>query len=300
MKSKFLVLPVLIILSSCNGKQNEEIVSGRFEAEEVIISAEYSGKITELMTEEGVVVEQGDILAVTDSLQLSLQRKRLLATIEAIRAKKADMSKQVSAINQQITYLEGEKERANRLVLTNAGNSKTVDDLNSRIITLERQKEAQISTIEKANNSADKEVESLLIQVAQTEDLIKKCVIRAPSQGSILVKYVNKGEMAVQGKPMFKLADLKKVTLRAYLNAIQISKIKLGDSVKVTTGFDKESTREYKGKIIWISGEAEFTPKSIQTSDERSNLVYAVKVSVINDDYIKIGMYGDLILNGGN
>jgi HlyD family secretion protein len=184
--------------------------------------------------------------------------------------------------------------------MSNAGNAKTVDDLDSQILTLKKQRDAQISTLDKGNLAADREIESLKIQIAQTDDMLSKSLVKAPSDGNILVKYASKGEISMPGKPLFKMADMESMTLRAYISAKQLTFIKIGDTLEIVTGFDSQTIKSYEGVVVWVSGEAEFTPKNIQTKEERSNLVYAVKIAVKNDGYIKIGMYGDVKLKGGN
>lgn len=300
MKLKFILPVVIILTASCKGDKGDVVASGRFEADETVISSELSGKITEMWAEEGTRVTAGDSLALTDTMQLYLQKKRLITTIESLNARRVDVSKQISSLNQQISHLILEKERAQRLLMSNAGNAKTVDDLNSQILTLKKQRDAQISTLDKGNLAADREIESLKIQIAQTDDMLSKSLVKAPSDGNILVKYASKGEISMPGKPLFKMADMESMTLRAYISAKQLTSIKIGDTLEIVTGFDSQTTKSYEGVVVWVSGEAEFTPKNIQTKEERSNLVYAVKIAVKNDGYIKIGMYGDVKLKGGN
>ncbi|MDO9680712.1 MAG: efflux RND transporter periplasmic adaptor subunit [Bacteroidales bacterium] len=300
MKLKFILPMVILLTASCKGDNGDTEASGRFEADEIVISSELSGKIVQMWAHEGSTVKAGESIALIDTVQLYLQKQRLLAAIESIKARKVDVSKQISALNQQIDHLTSERERAQRLLLSNAGNAKTVDDLDSQILTLKKQREAQLSTLEKGNSAADREVESLKIQIAQTEDMLSKSLIKSPSDGNILVKYASKGEISMPGKPLFKMADMESMTLRAYIGANQLSIIKVGDTVEIVTGFDNQTLKSYEGVVEWVSGEAEFTPKSIQTKEERSNLVYAVKIAVKNDGYLKIGMYGDVKLKGGN
>lgn len=299
MKMKFILPVAILLISSCKGDKGD-VVSGRFEADETVISSELSGKIVEMWAEEGTRVREGDNLALIDTTQLYLQRQKLIAAIESLNARKVDVSKQISALDQQISHLIFERERAQRLLESNAGNAKTVDDLDSQILTLKKQKDAQISTLDKGNLAADREIESLKIQIAQTDDMLSKSLVKAPSDGDILVKYASKGEISMPGKPLFKMAEMENMTLKAYINAKQLTFIRTGDTVEIATGFDSETIRNYPGIVGWVSGEAEFTPKNIQTNEERSNLVYAVKIAVKNDGYIKIGMYGDVKFKGGN
>lgn len=300
MKRFFVILILLPALFACKDSKGEYDASGRFEATELIISSEANGKVMELWAEEGDRIESGSVLGYIDTIQLSLQKRRLLVGNQAVRARRADVSKQIAVLKQQITNLEVERERAQKLVKADAGNRKTLEDIEAQIHTLQRQIEAQRSALESGNLSADKEGAAIEIQVAQTEDLIRKSLIVAPISGIISVKYVNRGEFRGVGQPLLKLADLDNLILRAYVSAKDLSGIKVGDEAAVFTGFDDETKKEYAGVVSWISQEAEFTPKNIQSREQRSNLVYAVKISVKNDGYIKMGMYGDVKFKKSN
>jgi hypothetical protein len=283
------------VISGCGGKSGQIEATGKFEATEIIVSAEATGKIMEISVKEGMNLTAGDMVGYIDTLQLYLQKERLLAGSDAVRARRADVGKQIAVLEQQISNLNVELERAKRLVASNAGNTKTVDDIESQINTLNRQIEAQRSVLERGNLSADKESHGIELQVAQTEDMIRKSRIVSPITGTILAKYAEPGEFTAIGRPLFKIADLENMILRAYFTYDQMSGLKLGDEVQVSTSTGKSEGAVYKGVISWISEEAEFTPKTIQTKDERTNLVYAVKISVKNDGYLKIGMYGDVM-----
>ncbi|MHC1779996.1 MAG: HlyD family secretion protein [Bacteroidales bacterium] len=293
MKKWYFIL-LLSAITGCRDGNGKYDATGRFEATELIVSAEATGKVMQLDIEEGIKVDSGEILGYIDTAQLNFQKRRLLESNLAVKARRSDVSKQIAVLKQQIKNLEKEKVRAESLVNSNAGNRKALDDVNAQIFTLEKQIDAQQSLLEKGNLSADKEGAAIEIQIAQTEDLIKKSIISAPISGTIMVKYANRGEFKATGQPLFKIAHLDNITLRAYVTNESVQNIKTGDSVKVFTGFDQASTRSYGGIIRWISEEAEFTPKNIQSRDQRSNLVYAVKIDVGNDGYIKTGMYGDV------
>lgn len=286
-----LLIPAIIGCREGNGKYD---ATGRFEATEIIVSAEANGKVMSLKIEEGCKVDSGASLGYIDTAQLHFQKRRLLEGNLAVKARRADVSKQIAVLNQQIKNLEIEKVRAEKLIRSNAGNKKSLDDIKAQISTFEKQVEAQKSLLEKGNLSADKEGAAIEVQVSQTEDLIKKSIITAPISGTVMVKYTNKGEFRVIGQPLCKIADLNNILLRAYVTNEYLQRVKIGDSVEVFTGFDAGSSRSYKGTIRWISDEAEFTPKNIQSRDQRSNLVYAVKIAIVNDGFIKIGMYGDV------
>ncbi|PKO99467.1 MAG: hypothetical protein CVU13_05165 [Bacteroidetes bacterium HGW-Bacteroidetes-8] len=289
----FVILILLPAILACRDSKGEYDASGRFEATELIVSSEATGRVMELWAEEGTKVDSGSVLGYIDTIQLSFQKRRLLVSNQAVRARRADVSKQIAVLKQQITNLEVERERAQKLVRADAGNRKNLEDIEAQISTLQRQIDAQRSALESGNLSADKEGAAIEIQIAQTEDLIRKSMIIAPISGTISVKYANQGEFRGVGQPLLKMADLDNLILRAYVSAKVLSEIKVGDEASIFTGFDEETKKEYAGVVSWISQEAEFTPKNIQTPDQRSNLVYAVKIAVKNDGYIKTGMYGD-------
>lgn len=291
------VLFVAITLFGCKNRDVDPDASGRFEATEVVVSSEATGKITAFSALEGMLVAKTQVLGSIDTAQLHFQKMRLLAGNQAVRARRANVSEQLAAIKQQIKNLEIERSRAEALAQANVGNTKTIDDINANIKTLEKEYEARKSALEKGNLSTDKEGAAIELQVAQTEDLIKKSIIKAPIAGTIMVTYAKEGEFRATGQPLFRIANLDTVFLRAYVSNIVVNQLKIGGLATVYTGFSSENTKEYLGKIVWISQEAEFTPKNIQNRDERSNLVYAVKIEVANDGYIKPGMYGDVKFN---
>ncbi|MDD2584794.1 MAG: efflux RND transporter periplasmic adaptor subunit [Bacteroidales bacterium] len=296
-KNSFLFLLVATILFGCNTSNIGPHASGRFEATEVVVSSEATGKVKEFNAVEGMLVAKGQVLGCIDTVQLHFQKMRLLTGNQAVRARRANVSEQLAAIKQQIKNLEIERSRAEALAQANVGNTKTIDDINAKIKTLEKEYEARKSALEKGNLSTDKEGAAIELQVAQTEDLIKKSIIRAPIDGTIMVTYAKEGEFRATGQPLFRIANLETVFLRAYVSNVIVNELKVGEQAIVYTGFNSENTKEYSGKIVWISQEAEFTPKNIQNRDHRSNLVYAIKLEIANDGYIKPGMYGDVKFN---
>lgn len=205
-----------------------------------------------------------------------------------------DINKQIAATREQISKAEYEKKRTENLLKENAATQKQIDDIDSQIAVLQKQLEAQISTLQRGNASVTEESSAYEIQVAQLEDQLNKCRISSPINGTVLAKYAETGELAISGKPLFKVADIQNMFLRAYITADQLSQLKLGDKVKVFSDLGDDDRREYEGVITWISDKSEFTPKTIQTRDERANLVYAIKIAVKNDGYLKIGMYGEI------
>ena len=291
---KYTVLSFGVVLSmtSCGKSASEMDASGTFESTEIIVSSEANGKIMRFDIQEGQNLVAGQTLGYIDTVQLYLRKKQLQANIQASQSRKPDVSAQMAALQQQIATARTEKKRVENLVKANAANQKQLDDINAQIALLQKQLKAQRLTLESSSKGIGEESGALQIQVAQTEDQLRKSYITSPIKGSVLVKYAETGELAAQGKALFKVADMENMFLRAYITADQLAQLKIGASVNVVAEFGAEKTREYKGQVVWISSKSEFTPKTIQTKDERANLVYAVKVLVKNDGYLKIGMYG--------
>lgn len=282
------------LFSACGNGEGEYDATGTFEATEVIVSSEASGKLMEFNVTEGQLLEPGVEVGYVDTVQLYLRKLQLQANTTAVKSRRQDVNKQIAAIKQQIATQQREKERFENLVKNNAANQKQVDDINAQIAFLQKQLAAQTSTLENSNASVTGESSALEIQIAQLKDQLQKCHISSPIQGTVLSKYAEQGELAVPGKALFKVADIGNLFLRAYITSDQLSKIKIGQKVKVFADFGNKNVKEYPGTVSWISNKSEFTPKSIQTKDERANLVYAVKIAVKNNGDIKIGMYGEV------
>ncbi len=292
---KLLLIIVPFIIVSCSGRDEQFDAAGTFEATEVIVSSEANGTITELSFDEGMDIAANTIIGYIDSIQLYLKKMQLLSNVSAVGKRRLDVGKQIAALEEQIATQKYELSRMERLLDAGAGNQKQVDDINSSITVLTRQLDAQKSSLENSNASLTDEQKALEIQVAQIDDQLRKCRITSPVTGTVLSKYAEEGEFAATGKALFKVANLEVMTLRAYITATQLTELKLGQNVRVFSDFGENGSREYSGSVAWISDKSEFTPKTIQTKDERANLVYAIKVSVVNDGYLKIGMYGDII-----
>ena len=294
-----IIIASLVFLYSC-GKSNEQYdASGTFEATEIMVSSEASGKILQFGAQEGELLQPGNEIVLIDTLQLFLKKQQLLSSINALQSRRPEVNKQIAAVQQQIATAKTEKQRAENLVKANAANQKMLDDINAQIVVLEKQLAAQKSTLDISNRGISDDVATMEIQVAQLDDQLLKCRIASPINGTLLVKYAQVGELAMPGKALFKVADMESMILRAYITSDQLTQLKIGQTVKVFADFG-EGTREYSGTISWVSGKAEFTPKTIQTKDERANLVYAVKIAVKNDGYLKIGMYGQVKLTMDN
>lgn len=288
-------LGTFMFLLSCNRNKFEHDASGTFEATEVIVSSEANGKLESFQLTEGDQLAKGQYVGYVDSIQLYLKKRQLLATNKAIQVKRPDISVQVSSIKEQIAKAEFEKRRIQRLLADNAATQKQLDDANSQIEVLKKSLNAQVNSLSTSVNSLNEESNTNTVQVSQIEDQLKKCKIINPIQGTVLNKFVEEKEVVTQGKALYKIADTKNLFLRAYIVSEQLEKIKIGQKVKVFINISENKQKSYPGTITWISDKAEFTPKTIQTQDERQNLVYAVKIAVTNTDgIIKIGMYGDV------
>ena len=279
---------------SCGGKDGEYDASGTFEATEIIVSSEANGKILSLDIIEGQQLEAGAPVGTIDSTQLYLKKRQLLTSVRGVEVRRPEYNKQIAATQQQIATQISEKARIERLVKAEAANQKQLDDINSSISVLQKQLEAQKSSLTTTTSGMSEDAAALMIQVDQLNDQLSKCRILSPIKGTVLVKYAEAGELTGSGKPLFKVADIENMILRAYITSDIITKLKLNQEVKVFADFGEKEMREYPGTIVWISDKAEFTPKTIQTKKERANLVYAVKIAVKNDGYIKIGMYGEV------
>lgn len=282
------------LLSSCRNGNGDYDASGIFETTEITVSARGTGELTSLDVEEGMTVEAGQPVGYIDTVQLHLKKEELMASLQATDSRRYNISQQIASLKQEITTQKNEQIRFRNLVEDKAANSKQLDDINARIAVLEKQLAAQTETLENSNRGVSGQVRMLEAQIAQVEDMIRKCAVTSPVDGTVLTKYAEQGEMAAQGRSLFKVGDLTDMYLRAYITADQLTELKIGQEVKVYADEGKTGRREYRGTVSWISDKAEFTPKTIQTRDERANLVYAVKIAVTNDGYIKRGMYGEI------
>ncbi len=282
----------LIILSSCGEEERLTDASGVFEATEIIVSAEANGKILAFDIQEGDNLKKDQIVGLVDSTQLHFNKLQLAATKITVQSNRPDIRVQIEATEREIARQEHEKKRIEKLLAGDVATQKQMDDINAQILILKARMKSQKSSLSKSVNAVDAQGKTIDVQIAQIEDLIEKCKIKSPIDGTVLVKYAEQGEMAGTGKALFKIADVDNMFLHAYVTADQLARIKVGQEVKVLAEFGETENREYKGKITWISSKSEFTPKTIQTQDERANLVYALKIAVKNDSYLKIGMYG--------
>lgn len=299
MKSAFLFYIGLgiMLFSACSNKDDDYDASGSFEATEVIVSSEVNGRIERLTIIEGQHLEKGEQVGLIDSTQLYLQKMNLLSNAEGVRAKRPDILAQTASIKEQIITLEKERNRTTNLIKANASTQKALDDINGQIDVLQKQLSALESELRKSSQNITAQASAIDSQVEQIEDKLQKSVISSPITGNVLNKYAEEGELANMGTPLFKIADIDNMILRVYVTNDQLSDIKLNDKIDVfvdKTDQDNQNRKMYEGVVTWISDKSEFTPKSIQTKNERANLVYAMKVLVKNDGYLKVGMYGEV------
>lgn len=292
---KVIYIAMALLAISCT-KEAEFDAQGTFEATEVVVSSEATGRILNFDIEEGMAIAANQAVGTIDSLQLHLQRKQLVAQQSALLASRPDVKKQVAALREQIAKQKTELRRVDNMLRDGAATQKQKDDIKAQIKILEGQLEAQLSTLDKNTSTINGNSVVLEAQIAALDDRISKCRIISPVGGTVLVKYAEAGELASAGKPLMKIADLKNIYLRAYFTSDQLANVKLGDEVKVIADFGGTERYDYTGRVAWISSESEFTPKTIQTKDSRANLVYAVKIAVENDGRLKIGLAGEVVL----
>lgn len=294
MKTSAITTSIALILCSCTDKQQPYDASGVFEATEIIVSAEANGTIKAFDITEGQLLQAGQTIGHVDSVQLFLQKKQVEAQIGAVLSRKPDINVQIAALQAQLRQAEHEQRRIASMVKADAATSKQLDDANAQVAILKKQITAQQSALGTTSTSLSREASPLELQIAQLEDQLAKTTIVNPINGTVLVKYAEPYEMAAIGKALYKIADLSSITLRAYITGDQFAQVKLNQGVTVLVDDAEGKYKTYKGIIEWISDKAEFTPKTIQTRDERANLVYATKIKVENDGYLKIGMYGEV------
>lgn len=276
---------------SCAEREREFDACGQIEVTEVIVSAENSGKITDFAIEEGDLLKNGQNVGTIDSVQTYLKMEELIRRREEAETKLVDIKTQLSAKEANLDKLEQDYKRYSTLAAKDAGTQKQVDDAASQLAVARNELKAQKQTYEKNNSSINETMKIYDVQIAQQADQLAKCRIISPVDGTVLTKYAEQGEMVTTGKPLFKIADMRNTYVKAYFTTDQLASVKLGDTVTVIPEDGTDNPKEYEGRVTWISDEAEFTPKNIQTKDERADLVYATKVTVKNDGYLKLGMY---------
>ena len=294
MKKMMLTAAALMLLAACGNKEKEYDATGTFEATETTVSAEQSGTLMHFDVNEGDELAQGKEVGLVDTTQLWLKIQQMGATKTVYQSQKPDMEKQTSATRQQLAKARQEEQRSRELVADGAAPKKMLDDAVSQVAVLQKQLDAQVSTLNTQLSTLNSQESTVNVQVSQLRDQLRKCHIVAPVAGTVLEKYAEQGEFVATGKPLFKMADTRKMFMRAYVTSAQLQNIKVGQKAKVFADYGDGQRKTYDGTVTWISSRSEFTPKTILTDDERADLVYALKVAVENDGYIKIGMYGEV------
>lgn len=296
MKKIFALAGVMLMMAACGNKEKEYDATGTFEATETTVYAEQNGALLTFSVNEGEVLEADREVGLIDTTQTWLKIQQLGATKQVYQSQKPDMQRQIAVTRQQLVKARQEEQRYKELVADGAAPSKMLDDARSQVMVLQRQLDAQISSLTTSTRALDKQSAATDVQVNQLRDILRKCHIMTPTKGTVLEKYVERGEFVAAGKPLFKIADTENMFMRAYVTSAQLKDIKLGQKVKVFADYGDGQKKTYDGTISWISSRSEFTPKTILTDDERADLVYAVKIAIKNDGFVKIGMYGEVKL----
>lgn len=301
-----------MLFAACNRNARKFDASGTFEVDEVIVSAEQTGKILSFNVFEGQAIPREQVVGIIDAENLSLQKEQMQASIEALHDKTYNVQPQIKLLEEQLAVQQSqlknllhERTRIENLLKQDAATGKQLDDITSQIEVLQRQMDVtrqqinvQRTNTSTQNRSVMSEKKPLEKRVAQLSEQIGKAQIINPVGGTVITKYAEAGEVTSAGKALYKIANLDTLTLRAYITGTQLPQLKLNQAVKVMIDSGAKAYREYAGTISWVSDKAEFTPKTIQTKEERANLVYAIKVRVKNDGYLKIGMYGEVMFDG--
>lgn len=291
------LLTLLLSLTACTNGDSTFDATGTFEATEVIVAAEVSGKLLSFNLEEGQTLKAGEQVGKTDSTQLYLTKLQLRENQKAVLAGKPNISTQIEATKKEIASAKLDKQRIENLVKGEVASQKQLDDINAKLDVLEARLAAQQNSLNTTTSTLNEQSNAINVQLLSIEDQLKKCTIINPIDGVVLTKYTEQNEITVPGKALYKIADMSSLILRAYISGSQLPTIKLGQPVSVLVDGPDDTYKTYSGTITWVSEKAEFTPKTIQTKDERANLVYAIKINVKNDGYLKLGMYGEVKFN---
>ena len=283
-----------LLLTACDNKTKEYDATGTFEATETTVFAEQSGALLIFGVSEGDKLEQGQEIGLVDTTQIWLKMKQLGAAKQVYQSQKPDMQKQIAATRQQLAKAQQEQRRYKELVADGAAPSKMLDDATSQVQVLQRQLDAQVSSLNTQLSTLNSQMAATDVQVSQLRDQLRRCHVVSPIGGTVLEKYVEQGEFVTTGKPLLKLADTEHMFIRAYVTSVQLQSVKVGQKVRVFADYGDGQKKEYEGTVSWISSRSEFTPKTILTDNERADLVYAVKIAIKNDGYAKIGMYGEV------
>jgi len=290
MNTKYIFALALIILSSCRGNDDQSDAYGNFETEETIVSSETTGKLIRFSLELGDQVREGDLLAIVDTSQMSLQISQLKAQQQSVATKRVNVQAEAEVLKEQLITLKITQDRITRMFADKAATKQQLDDVNGQVRVMEK----QLKSLNTRFILIDSELDVLDAQLNLAKDNLKKCFVRSMMAGQVLEKYVELGEVVSPAKAIVKLADLSELDLRVYVSGAQLPGVKRGQQVEVLIDRDRDNNQALTGEVTWISPEAEFTPKIIQTKEERVKLVYAIKVKVKNDGRLKIGMPGEV------
>ena len=299
MKKIIAMTGVALVLNACGRKERQYDATGVFEATETTVYAEQTGALLTFNVEEGDTVGQNREVGLIDTTQLWLKMKQAEAMKSVYQSQKPEQEKQIAVTRQQLAKAKQDQQRYKELVADGAAPAKMLDDANSQVEVLQRQLDAQLSSLRVNTNALDKQMDATDVQAEQLRDQIRKCHILVPSKGTVIEKYVERGEFVSAGKPLFKMADTENMFIRAYVTSAQLENIKTGQKATVFADYGNGGKKEYEGRVTWISSRSEFTPKTILTDDERADLVYAVKVAIKGDGYVKMGMYGEVLFASG-
>ena len=295
MKKIIAMAGVALLLNACGRKERQYDATGVFEATETTVYAEQTGALLTFNVEEGDTVGQNREVGLIDTTQLWLKMKQAEAMKSVYQSQKPEQEKQIAVTHQQLAKAKQDQQRYKELVADGAAPGKMLDDANSHVEVLQRQLDAQLSSLRVTTNALDKQMAAADVQADQLRDQLRKCHILVPARGTVIEKYVERGEFVSAGKPLFKMADTENMFIRAYVTSAQLENIKTGQKATVFADYGNGGKKEYEGRVTWISSRSEFTPKTILTDDERADLVYAVKVAIKGDGYVKMGMYGEVL-----
>lgn len=299
MKKIIAMAGVALVLNACGRKERQYDATGVFEATETTVYAEQTGALLTFNVEEGDTVGRNREVGLIDTTQLWLKMKQAEAMKSVYQSQKPEQEKQIAVTCQQLAKAKQDQQRYKELVADGAAPAKMLDDANSQVEVLQRQLDAQLSSLRVNTNALDKQMDATDVQAEQLRDQIRKCHILVPAKGTVIEKYVERGEFVSAGKPLFKMADTENMFIRAYVTSAQLENIKTGQKATVFADYGNGGKKEYEGRVTWISSRSEFTPKTILTDDERADLVYAVKVAIKGDGYVKMGMYGEVLFASG-
>lgn len=299
MKKIIAMAGVALVLNACGRKERQYDATGVFEATETTVYAEQTGALLTFNVEEGDTVGRNREVGLIDTTQLWLKMKQAEAMKSVYQSQKPEQEKQIAVTRQQLAKAKQDQQRYKELVADGAAPAKMLDDANSQVEVLQRQLDAQLSSLRVTTNALDKQMDATDVQAEQLRDQIRKCHILVPAKGTVIEKYVERGEFVSAGKPLFKMADTENMFIRAYVTSAQLENIKTGQKATVFADYGNGGKKEYEGRVTWISSRSEFTPKTILTDDERADLVYAVKVAIKGDGYVKMGMYGEVLFASG-